>query len=164
MKKILALTLALVFVLSLAACGGGGTTSVSTADEVKPLDSYSKDFDGLKSYLYDFNGVKRYEDKNGNNRAVIDVYYDMLGADNGVRYVLNDNAYVEIYDFSKADNATAKAILEDVKDDGVFKPVPDGANLTAAITDSGKYVLAWDATRNYDYQKNVATDTVISNW
>ena len=35
---------------------------------------------------------------------------------------------------------------------------------TLAITDSGKYVLAWDATRSFDYQKNVATDTVISNW
>ena len=110
MKKIIALVTALILVLSLAACGGN--TGSSTADESAKADvsTYTKDFEGLQKYIADRN----------QNGTTAEIYYDILGADNGVRYVLNGNAYVEIYDFSKADNATAKAILEDVKDDGVF--------------------------------------------
>lgn len=164
MKKLIALIAVFALVLSLAACGGG-TAGVSTADEVKPLASYSKDYDGLKQYLYDFNGMKRYEDaKSGTNTGILEVYYDILGADDGVRYVFNGNAYVEIYDFSSAKNDTAKAILADIKDDGKFTPVENGTQMTAVVTDSGKYVLAWDASRSYDYEKNVATDTVKTNW
>lgn len=165
MKKLIALIAALAMVLSLTACFGSSTGGVSTADEVKPLSSYSKDFDGLKQYLYDFNGMKRYEDeKSGTNTAVTDIFYDIIGAVDGTRYVINSNAYVEIYDFTGADSDTAKAILADIKDDGKFTPVEGGTEMTAVITDSGNYVLAWDATRSYDYAKNVATDKVKSNW
>ena len=155
MKKIIALIMALLMALSLSACFGS-TTGTSTADEAnaKEISAYSKDFDGLQQYIKDLNG----------SASKAEIYYDILGAKDGVRYVLNNNAYVEIYDFTGADSDTAKAILADIKDDGTFQPVPDGTSMTAVITDSGNFVLAWDATRSYDYAKKVATDELKANW
>ena len=160
MKKIIALVTALILVLSLAACGGN--TGSSTADESAKADvsTYTKDFEGLQKYIADRN----------QNGTTAEIYYDILGADNGVRYVLNGNAYVEIYDFSKADNDTAKAILADIKDDGKFSPMPNSTEMTAAITKSGKYVLAWDASRSFKYTNDsdktagVVSTELIENW
>ena len=169
MKKMIALTLALLMVLSLTACFGNANNSDSTSDQSNAADvsTYKKDFEGLQKYISDRNS----------NAAKAELYYDLIGADNGVRYVLNNNAYVEIYDFSStadatADsaNATAKAILEDIKDDGMFKPFPDSTEMTAVITASGKYVLAWDASRSFKYTDDsdktagVASTELIENW
>lgn len=155
MKKIIALIAALMMVLSLSACFGGNNAQ-STADEVKLGDiaDYDKDFKGLSKFISE--SVK--------GSSVQEIYYDILGADNGTRVVLNGNAYVEIYDFSSAKNDTAKAILEDVKDDGKFKPMADGIEMTAVLTDSGKYVIAWDASRGYNYEKDIVTDDLKANW
>ena len=57
-----------------------------------------------------------------------------------------------------------ESILEDVKDDGKFKPMADGIEMTAVLTDSGKYVIAWDASRGYDYEKKIVTDDLKANW
>ena len=156
MKKIIALMLALVLVLSLTACFGTPNNGTSTTDQAKKLDvnAYKKDFEGLQKYIAD----------NNSNPAKSELYYELLGADNGVRFIFNNNPYVEVYDFSKADNDTAKAILADIKDDGKFQPLPDGTEMTAVITASGKYVIAWDATRSYNYTDKVATDEVKANW
>ena len=155
MKKMIALIAALALVLSLAACMGSNNSG-STSDQAEAADvsTYDKDFDGLQKYITDRNS----------NAAKSELYYDILGADNGVRLVLNGNAYVEIYDFTNADNSIAESVLEDVKDDGKFTPMADGAEMTGTITKSGNYVLAWDASRSYDYAKNVATDELIENW
>ena len=40
----------------------------------------------------------------------------------------------------------------------------DSTEMTAVITKSGKYVLAWDATRGFDYEKKVATEELKENW
>lgn len=163
MKKMIALIMALLMVLSLTACFGAGNNSGSTADQADAADvsTYSKDFEGLQKYISDRNA----------NAAKSELYYDFVGADNGVRFVFSNNPYVEVYDFSSAveatadsANATAQAILEDIKDDGKFTPIADGTEMTAVITDSGKYVIAWDASRSFDYAKNVATDELKANW
>lgn len=155
MKKIIALVTALIMVLSLSACFGS-TSGTSTADEANAADvsAYDKTFEGLQKYITDRNG----------SASKSEIYYEIVGAKDGVRYVLNNNAYVEIYDFTDADSDTAKAILADIRDDGTFQPVPDGTGMTAVITDSGSYVLAWDATRSYDYANKVATDELKANW
>ncbi len=155
MKKIIALIAAIAMVLSLVACGGSNNNG-STADQANAADvsTYDKDFEGLQKYITDRNS----------SAAKNELFYDMVGADNGIRLVLNGNAYVEIYDYSKADNDTAKSIIEDVKDDNKFKPVADGAELAGKLTNSGKYVLAWDTTRSYDYDKKVVTEELLENW
>ena len=160
MKKIIALIAAMALVLSLSACfmPNANNNSESTSDQANAADitSYDKDFDGLVKYIND----------RGSNYEKMDIYYDLIGADNGVRIVLNKNAFVEVYDFSGASANTAKAqeILNAVRENGKFKPIEDGAELTAAITDSGKYVLAWDASRSFDYTGKVVTDELKENW
>lgn len=156
MKKILALMTALIMVLSLTACFGAGNTGSSTADQAQAadVDTYDKDFDGLFKYIADRNS----------NGTKGELYYDVIGAVNGARYIINGNAYVEVYDFTGADSDTAKAILADIKDDGKFRPVEDGTEMTAVITDSGSYVVAWDAARSYDYTGKIATDELKANW
>ncbi|MBQ3264280.1 MAG: hypothetical protein IJH07_00745 [Ruminococcus sp.] len=165
MKKMIALITALMMVLSLTACFGSSSTD-STADEAKAADisAYDDDFEGLLSYITD----------NNSGCMEQEIYYGILGADNGKRVIFNNNPYVEIYDFSSvvdsaatadsADPAKAKEILADIKDDGKFKPMADGIEMTAVITDSGKYVIAWDASRGFDYEKKVATDEVKAKW
>ena len=166
MKKIIAFIAVLALVLSLAGCFGTQQQSGSTADEAKLEDiaDYDKDYKGLVKYIADSN----------NGATVQEIYYDMLGADKGARIIFNNNPYVEVYDFSSAvdssatadsvDPAKAKEILEDIRDDGKFRPMEDGIEMTAVITESGKYVIAWDASRGFDYEKKVATDDVKANW
>lgn len=166
MKKIIALIAAVALVLSLSACfmPNANNNSDSSSEQANAADvtSYEKDFDGLVKYITD----------RGSNYEKMDIYYDLLGADNGARIVLNKNAFVEVYDFSGVSSATAdsanaskaKDILNAVRENGKFKPIEDGAELTAAITDSGKYVLAWDASRSFDYTGKVVTDELKENW
>ena len=165
MKKIIALIAAVALVLSLSACfTPNANNSDATSDQANAADitSYDKDFDGLVKYITD----------SGSNYEKAEIYYDLIGADNGVRIVLNKNAFVEVYDFSSANSATADSanaskvqdILNAVREYGKFKPIEDGAELTAAITESGKYVLAWDASRSFDYTGKVVTDKLKENW
>lgn len=156
MKKIIVLAAALLMVLSLTGCFGTTPSNSSTADQANAADvsTYAKDFEGLQKYITDRN----------NNTTKQELYYEIVGADNAARIVLNGNSFVEIYDYSKANNDTAKAILEDIKDDGKFRPMEDSTEMTAVITKSGKYVLAWDATRGFDYEKKVATEELKENW
>lgn len=166
MKKIIALIAVLALALSLTGCFGSNQTSGSTSDEatLEDIADYNKDYKGLLKYVADSNS----------GCVVQELYFDILGADNGARIIFNNNPYVEIYDFSSvvddtatadsADPERAKAILEDIKDDGKFKPMKDGIDMTAVITDSGKYVIAWDASRGFDYEKKVATEEVKANW
>lgn len=168
MKKIIALIAAVALVLSLSACfmPNANNNSDSTSDQASAADvsTYDKDFDGLVKYITD----------RGSGYEKMDIYYDLIGADNGARIVLNKNAFVEVYDFSSmasniatadsANSAKAKEILNTVRENGKFKPIEDGAELTAAITDSGKYVIAWDQTRSFDYTGKVVTDELKENW
>lgn len=165
MKKIIALIAAVALVLSLSACfmpNANNSDSSSEQANAADVTSYDKDFDGLVKYITD----------RGSNYEKMDIYYDLLGADNGARIVLNKNAFVEVYDFSGVSSATAdsanaskaKDILNAVRENGKFKPIEDGAELTATITDSGKYVLAWDASRSFDYTGKVVTDELKENW
>lgn len=166
MKKIIALVAVLALVLSLAGCFGTTQNADSTADEAKLEDiaDYNKDYKGLLKYIADSNS----------GSTVQEIYYEMLGADKGARVIFNNNPYVEVYDFSSivddkatadsADPERAKEILEDIKDDGKFRPMEDGIEMTAVITESGKYVIAWDASRSFDYEKKVATEEVKANW
>lgn len=172
MKRIIALIAIAALVLSFAGCGA---KTASTADEASSADvsSYDNNFEGLTEYVA---GRTPGSSKN-------DLYYDLLGADDGVRFVLSASGspYIEVYDFSStvdsaatADEAKsepadadshekAKEILKSIADTGKFSPL-EGVTMTAVVTDSGRYVLAWDDSRNFDYTGKIATDDMKAYW
>lgn len=171
MKKLLVILLAAAMIFALTACGGTSysvrnATSDEEAEAIKAAD-YKKDFDGLEQYLLDKGYIytKMYSGDNDEKGVTLktDVLYDVIGAANGVRYYFTDNkTFIEIYDFTgKQNDATAKKILEDIKDDGKFKVIDNLDELTAVVSKSGNYVIAYNANNKFDYEK--ITDE-LENW
>lgn len=156
MKKLALLMAAVLLMFSLTACLGTNTSTTSattaTGDEAEP-SSYAKDFKGLKSYLIDSGLVS--------SDAASEIYYDIIGASDGVRYTLSGSAFIEFYDFSGARDDTADSILADIEDDGKFTAIDGLDELTGVISASGSYVAAYNAVNNYDYAS--LTD-VLENW
>ena len=156
MKKLIALLLIGLMTLALTGCfGTGQTAATEDPDATEPLEAsaYEQSFAGFKQYMIDHKYVAASSES--------ELYYDLLGADNGARFLLSGNAFVELYDFTKADNSTAKAYLADMKDDGKFIAVEGLDELTAAFSKSGKYVMVYNAKNNYDYTTIVAE---LENW
>lgn len=203
MKKIIALILIAVLMLSLSCCAGN-TEPTAAPTEAPALSTYSKDFVGLQQYLID-QGLVAYADLTGLRKATADeaapteaatetatqaaqngteaatqaetqaptestvrtpVFYDLLGADDGIRYLISGTVFVELYDFSKAkddkSNKTAQKILADIKDDGKFTVVEGTDELTGVISKSGKYVVAYNEKNSYDKYADVTK--VLENW
>lgn len=164
MKKFLAVLLAAALMFALAACGGSSNqikdaTTDQEAEDIDPKD-YEKDFEGLQDYLLD-KGYIYGRDGNGDSLTG-EIYYDILGANDGIRYYFTDGrTFVELYDFSGEQNDTAKEVLKDIEDDGKFMAVEGLYELTAVISDSGKYVIAYNPNNKYDYDK--ITDE-LENW
>ncbi len=171
MKKLTALLLAALMLLALTGCGGTSysvrnATSDEEAEEIKAAD-YKKDFDGLEQYLLDKGYIytKMYSGDSDETGVTLktDIHYDIIGAANGVRYYFTDNkTFIEIYDFTgKQDDATAKKILADIKDDGKFRVLENLDELTGVISASGNFVIAYNANNKFDYEK--ITDE-LENW
>lgn len=169
MKKLLAIMLAAMMIFALTGCGGSSysikdATKDEVAQEIKASD-YKKDFDGLQQYLLDKGYIfgKLYSNDGKDSISLKSkVYYDIVGANNGIRYYFaNQNTFIEIYDFSGEQNDTAKKILADIKDDGKFRAVDGLDELNAVISKSGKYVIVYDPALSYDYAK--ITDE-LENW
>lgn len=165
MKKIIAILLAAAMTLALTGCFGGNSTQIQNAttdEEAKKINAadYDKDFDGLIDYLLDKGYIFN---KNGAGDSLTSkVKYDIVGADDGVRYYFTDNkTFVEIYDYSKKHNETAEKILADIKDDGKLRFIDGLDELTGVISKSGKYVIVYNANNKYDYEK--ITDE-LENW
>ena len=157
MKKIFAVLLIIGLALSLTGCFGyGGTTATEdTGSTPLEISAYDKSFDGMLKYLTDYKFIP--SDSSSRSK----VYYEMFGADNGVRCVLSGKAFIEFYDFSKADSATADEVMADMKDDGKFYAVEGLSELTAVFSKSGKYAAVYDEKNSYDYAK--ITDE-LENW
>ena len=173
MKKIFAIVLAAVMMFSLTGCFGmGGTTTTSNepATEAPALSSYSKDFTGLQQYLIDHAFISYAKlpstadeattaTEASSSRSV--VYYELLGADDGARYLLSGNAFIEFYDFTNADNDTAKSVLSDIKEDGKLTLIEGFDELTGVLSKSGKYLALYNTKNGYDYDKITAE---LENW
>lgn len=174
MKKLFAVLLIAALMFSLTGCFGAPNNSSSDVT-VTPheLDYYTKDFYGLQLYLVDHSLIP-YVDlanykpaTNGEPATDADsgvrtrVFYDLLGADNGIRYTVSGNVIIEIYDFSSASSELAKKSLADIKDDGKITVEGSSVQMTGVISQSGKYVILYNANHDYEYSK--ITD-VLKNW
>ena len=160
MKKLVAILMIVLLMLSLTGCFGTGSSTGSTSDEAtaeptEPLgqEAYEQSFKGLQQYLID----RQYFTESGKT----EVYSDIIGAADGARYSLSTTAFIELYDFSDASNDTAQAVLADIKDDGKFYAIEGYDELTGVISKSGKYAAVYNAKNKYDYAK--ITDE-LENW
>ena len=157
MKKLLAILMIVLLMLSLTGCFGIGTTTTAstssatsdepTAEPTEPLkqEAYVQSFKGLQQYLIDRELISKDQKS--------DVYYDILGAADGARYMLSNTAFIELYDFTDASSDTAKAVLADIKDDGKFYAIEGYSELTGVISKSGKYVAVYNDKNGYEYNK-----------
>ena len=175
MKKLFALVLIAVLMLSLTGCfGKSGSSSTEPTTPPPALSTYTKDFFGLQQYLVDYGYVASVDlskynpasndepaaDATSGNRTA--VYYDLLGADNGIRFVVGGTVFIEIYDFSSADNDTAKKVLADLKANGKVTVAEGLDELTGVISKSGKYVILYNAKNAYDGYSEITK--VLENW
>lgn len=141
-KKILAIVLALTLALSLTACGGGSTSTVSskgtltvTEGKADPVASdFANDIDGLVSYL------KECELITGD---ATDMSADFIGAAKGKQFCftyVDGTVTVELYEYDLENlSDKAKSYLESAKTaktlDILGKAVP------AEINAEGKFIM-----------------------
>ena len=74
---------------------------------------------------------------------------------------MSGTAFIEFYDFSKADSSTAKEVIADIKDDGKFTVIEGYNELTGVFSKSGKFLAVYNEKNGYDYAK--ITDE-LENW
>ena len=170
--------------LSLSGCFGSQQNN-QPATEAPAIGTYTKDFIGLQQYLID-QGIVPYADLSGLRKSTEDektaattateaateatstsrtaVYYDMMGADDGIRYLLSGTAFIELYDFSSASGDTAKNILADIKDDGKFILADGLDEMTGLISASGKYVITYNAKNNIDSKILDKITEALKSW
>lgn len=158
MKKIVAILLALCFILMFAGCGvkgwqdGGNDSSGSQTDEslVKTVDDkdYENNLAGLAAYL------KAAEVISGDATTMS---AEMIGAVSGEKYSYDKNTFVEIYEFDTENlNADAKEVLDSVKEKGYF--VILGTEVNADISDNGKYIMVYTQEKADEELKNAAVE------
>lgn len=156
MKKLIAILLIGLMTLALTGCLGTpqpAATEDPNATEPLEASAYEQSFKGFRQYMIDHKLVP--------SEGESELYYDLIGADNGTRFLLSGTAFVELYDFTDAKSDAAKATLADMKDDGKFTAVEGLNELTAEFSKSGNYVVVYDAKNSYDYAKITAE---LENW
>ena len=174
MKKCFAILLIAALMFTLTGCFGKKSAESTEAATAPPaLETYAKDYFGLQQYLMDRSlipsvDLKKYNPATPNEPASDDVegdrtavYYTLLGADRGIRYTLGPNVFIEIYDFTNADNQTAADVLAKIKKDGTITVVEGQDELTGKISKSGKFVILYNAKAEADYDKITAA---LENW
>lgn len=183
MKKVFAILLIAALMFSLTGCFGSSKSSNETPELHPQKLSYytAQGFYGLQLYMVDYELVP-YVDLAKYAPATVDekgatkdepaadetsgtrtaVYYDLLGADYGIRFMLSSSAFVEFYDFGNADSDLAKKTLADIKDDGKISIEGSPDELTGVISKSGKYVALYNEKKSFDYSK--IKEALEKNW
>lgn len=157
MKRIISILLIIVFAaLLLTACAADPLyqKNEATADEAATeaeitvdINQYNKDFKGLQQYLLDCELI--WDDE---KHPTTDLYPEILGAEDAIRYTLNNNAYIEFYSYSGEKNELAQKVFEQVESEGTFEIAGLDA-LTGVISGSGSFLAVYDAKIKYDYDK-----------
>lgn len=164
-KKIVAALLAVLLILTFAACGTG--TATSTPSLVLPGEGSSAESSGLaESSEVTMTDAAQVEDNldglseylEGNYAVTgekVTMSFDVIGAANGYKYTFTyngKNVQVEIYEFDLDNlNEEAQACLDSVKEKGTFTVLEK--EVSAEINESGKYIMIY-ADNDAD-EKNV---------
>ncbi len=159
MKKLLFITISILLIVCFAGCtvadptknqgSSAAATEATEAPKVNKAD-FSDDFDGLCKYFIEKKYINDVKDN--------EMDYKLIGADNGKYYASSFNGstvLIELYDFSNADNETAKRIINEVKQNGSFmlytdeqlKSVEDvgteNQEISAVLSDNGKFLMIY---------------------
>ena len=174
MKKMIAFLLIAVLAISLTGCFGGGSSKKETSTE--PIEEYAKEnFLGLQKLIVDYYGVEgvdlsKFDPASTNEPADTAsvraaVYYDLIGAETGVRINISNSAFIDLYDFTNADNDTAKAFLakvnEAVKNDEKIEIEGSPYKVSCAVSGTGNIVMLFKG-KSDDYKDII--DALKKNW
>lgn len=158
LKKLLLMFLAVLLVFSLAACGTDAlyqkkntenTAETETVEE-KSVSSYQKNIDGVEQCLID-RGLLT----DAMVEAKASMLYNIIGAEDGYRYTLNSNAFVEIYKYAKVLNATADEIKSSIDSEGTFS-IAEMDPLTGVYSSDGQFLLVYNSGIKYDHYDDIA--------
>ena len=161
MKRIITILLIAVLAVSLTGCFGSQNTD-TRVPSTEPISSYNKNFFGLQKYLVEHCLVpdvdlSKYDpastnEPDGTSAVRTAIYYDLLGADNGVRFYLSSDVCVDLLDFTNADNDTATAFLAEIgKNDGKVTVPGNPDEMTCVVSGSGKIVMMYNAKKSADF-------------
>lgn len=147
MKKIIAVLLTLLMLMSLAACSTGTIiTSETTTDATEAprvdIEKYEKSFNGMQKYLIDMELI--------DSKSKVELQADVIGAKKGVRYTVG-GSFVEFYVFdTKATPDEAVKVYDGIADGGIYK-VLGIEDEKGEVSSSGKYIMLYPATSSFDY-------------
>lgn len=156
MKKLVAILLAVVLVLSLGACtiGTDGTKlgqdpNATEATEAPKVDinKYEKSLDGIEKYLKELKLISKKEDDKTVTQA------DIIGAKNGVRFKVDALNFVEFYEFDTTATPDEAQKVFDAFSKGESYNVLGIEDVKGVVSSSGKFVMLYSATSTYDYSK-----------
>lgn len=157
MKKVLILFVVIVCLVALVGCGNtvhytteSTNGSGATDDEVAAMTDvslYEQSIEGIEECLVDREllTVEIVE-------AKTEMKSEIIGASQGYRYLLSNNAFVELYEYDEENE-----LLQEVKrqiaesEKGTFSIL--GLDpLTGVFSKDSKFLLVYNATIKYDYQ------------
>lgn len=156
MKRLVAILLSILVVVSLSACtmgtdgtklNGGTDATEATQAPQADIDKYAKDFDGMQEYLKELDLIS---DKKGDKTIM---QAELIGAKQGVRYKIDTTNFVEFYEFDiTATPDEAENVLNAFNNGESYK-VLGIEDVNGVVSNSGKYVMLYPATSTYDYSK-----------
>lgn len=156
MKRLVAILLVVMVVVSLSACtiGTDGTklgtdTSATEATEAVEVDinKYGDNLDGMVKYLQELKLISQKDADKTVTQA------DLIGAKNGVRIKIDTVNFVEFYEFdTTATPDEAVKVFDAFSNNETYK-VLGIEDVKGVVSGSGKFVMLYTATSTYDYSK-----------
>ncbi len=154
MKRLVALLLTILVLVSLSACtmGTDGTKlnqDPSAATEAPKVDinKFDKNFDGMQAYLKELKLISSKDEDKTITQA------DVIGAKQGVRYKIDAVHFVEFYEFdTKATPDEAQKVFDAITADETYN-VLGIEDVKGAVSDSKKYVMLYPVNSTFDYSE-----------
>lgn len=153
MKKIFALLLVTLMVLSLTACMSPSSrepkiqevTDPATTDEIKVKD-YPDTLEGLCDYFADMGYVYAMPEATGDEMTdPVVMKADMIGADKGYKFTYNydgETVVLELYSYTDTNNDFYKQAKSEGKIT-VTEALEEGT-VDVVLSDNGKYLMIYD--------------------
>jgi hypothetical protein len=161
MKKVWILAAAAALLMTATACGagdvGGVSSSKAPAASSQAASSSSAPAVSQDSVEDNLQGLQKYLTGNGVlSGDPAKMRADVIGAKSGVRYQFSyngkNNVTAEFYEYDLDNlNTTAKQVLDSVRANGKFTLMEQ--QITAALSDSGKYLMIYKDTVTKDENK-----------